>query len=120
MVLEKITSADDIQKLSESIYANIERYIGKQNFAGQLDINGILHVLPDCNPKIISSLRGAIMALYRSANIKDFLGADKLSLVKFKEGIEKLINEDKIDDKVKKLQLEWFIGNLEDIIKRLG
>ncbi len=120
VVLEKITSADDIQKLSESIYANIERYIGKQNFAGQLDINGILHVLPDCNPKIISSLRGAIMALYRSANIKDFLGADKLSLVKFKEGIEKLINEDKIDDKVKKLQLEWFIGNLEDIIKRLG
>ena len=119
VVLEKITSADDIQKLSESIYANIERYIGRQNFAGQLDINGILHVLPNCNSKIISSLRGAIMALYRSANIKDSLGADKLSLVKLKEGIEKLIAEDKINDKVKKLQLEWLIGNLGDIIRRL-
>ena len=119
VVLEQVSTPEDIKKLTTSIQVNIERYVGKGNFAGQLDIVGILKVLPECDSEIISELRGAIMELYRSINIVDFLAADKPALISFKEGIKQLIADDEIKDKIKVLQLEWFIGNLDEIILKL-
>lgn len=119
VVLEHVSTPEDIKKLTTSIQVNIERYVGKGNFAGQLDIVGILKVLPECDSEIISELRGAIMELYRSFNIGDFLAADKPALISFKEGIKQLIADDEIKDKIKVLQLEWFIGNLDEIILKL-
>ena len=118
-ISDDISSPQDIQKLVKNIRANSSRYIGRQNFAQQLDIDGLLKTLPKCNAKIICELRGTILGVYSSINIKEFLSGDKLSLVKLKEGIGKLLAENKIDDKVKKLQLEWFVSNLSDIIQRL-
>lgn len=120
VVLERISSPDDVQKLADSICNNFERYVGGRDFAGRLDMDGILKTLPRCSPTIINSLRGAFIDLYRSVNINDFLAADKPALTLLKEGIVKMIADGKIDDKVKALQLEWFIGNLEDIITRLS
>lgn len=120
VVLGKISSPDDVKKLADSICDNFERYVGGRDFAGRLDIDGILDTLPNCNAGLIGRLRGAIMQLYRSVNIADFLAADKPALALLKEGIVKMIADGKIDDKVKVLQLEWFIGNLEDIITRLS
>ncbi len=120
IVLEQISTLEDIKKLVESIRANIEGYIGKRKFAGQLDIAGLLKVLPICSAKLISDLRGAFLELYRSVNINDFLGADRDSLILLQEGIKGLITDGRIDDKIQKLQLEWFIDNLNGIIDRLS
>lgn len=120
VVLGKISSPDDVKKLADSICDNFERYVGGRDFAGRLDIDGILKTLPSCSTSIISSLRGAFIELYRSVNINEFLAADKPALTLLKEGIAKMIADGNIDDKVKTLQLEWFIGNLEDIITRLS
>lgn len=120
VVLGKISSPDDVKKLADSICDNFERYVGGRDFAGRLDMDGILETLPNCNAGLIGRLRGAIMQLYRSVNIADFLAADKPALTLLKEGIAKMIADGKIDDKVKALQLEWFVGNLEDIITRLS
>lgn len=120
VVLGKISSPDDVKKLADSICDNFERYVGGRDFAGRLDMDGILETLPNCNAGLIGRLRGAIMQLYRSVNIADFLAADKPALTLLKEGIAKMIADGKIDDKVKALQLKWFIGNLDDIITRLS
>lgn len=120
VVLERVSSPDDVKKLANSISNNFERYVGGRDFAGRLDIDGILKTLPSCSTSIISSLRGAFIELYRSVNINEFLAADKPALTLLKEGIAKMIADGNIDDKVKTLQLEWFIGNLEDIIARLS
>lgn len=120
VVLERVSSPDDVKKLANSISNNFERYVGGRDFAGRLDIDGILKTLPSCSTSIISSLRGAFIELYRSVNINEFLAADKPALTLLKEGIAKMIADGNIDDKVKTLQLEWFIGNLEDIITRLS
>ena len=120
VVLERVSSPDDVKKLANSISNNFERYVGGRDFAGRLDIDGILKTLPSCSTSIINSLRGAFIELYRSVNINEFLAADKPALTLLKEGIAKMIADGNIDDKVKTLQLEWFIGNLEDIITRLS
>ena len=120
VVLGKISSPDDVKKLADSICDNFERYVGGRDFAGRLDIDGILKTLPSCSASIISSLRGAFIELYRSVNINDFLAGDKPALILLKDGIATLIKNGKIDDKVKVLQLEWFVGNLENIITRLS
>ena len=120
VVLGEISSPDDVKKLADSICNNFERYVGERDFAGRLDIDGILKTLPSCSVSIISSLRGAFIELYRSVNINDFLAGDKPALILLKDGIATLIKNGKIDDKVKVLQLEWFVGNLEDIITRLS
>lgn len=119
IVLEKVSTPEDIKKLTNSIQENIERYIGKGNFAGQLDVVGILKVLPDCSSEVIYKLRVAIVELYRSVNIGDFLAADKPALISLKEGIKQLIVDDEIKDKIQVLQLGWFVGNLDDIILKL-
>lgn len=94
--------------------------MGRRKFAEQLDIVGILKTLPECSAKLISSLKDAIIELYRSVNIRDFLADDKTALLSLKNGIEQLITDDKVNDKIKKLQLEWFFGKLEEIIYRLN
>ena len=60
------------------------------------------------------------MEIYRSVNIGDFLMEDKPALIILKDGIDDLLRCNKINDKIKKLQLEWFLGNLEHIISGLN
>lgn len=120
VALGKIASPDDVKKLSSIVYDNIEKYVGSREFAGKLDIEGLLKIFPLCAPKVIEGLRGAIMAVYRSVNIRDFLASDVSALTSLKNGISRLFEEGKIDDKVKGLQLKWFTGNLEEIIKILS
>ena len=60
------------------------------------------------------------MEIYRSVNIGDFLMEDKPALILLKDGIEDLLRGNRINDKIKKLQLEWFFKNLEDIISELN
>ena len=120
VVLEQIESVDDIQKLSENIYKNRDKYIGNRKFASELDIAGLLRVLPECHPSLIERLRGSIMEIYRSVNIGDFLMEDKPALILLKDGIDDLLRGNRINDKIKKLQLEWFFKNLEDIISELN
>lgn len=120
VVLEQIKSVDDIQKLSENIYKNRDKYIGNRKFASELDIAGLLRVLPECHPSLIERLRGSIMEIYRSVNIGDFLMEDKPALILLKDGIDDLLRGNRINDKIKKLQLEWFFKNLEDIISGLN
>ncbi len=112
----KISTIEDIQKLIKSIYSNIKTYTRKRSFAAQLDIEGILKTLPECTPKIISGLRGAFIGLYRHVNINDFLLTDKSALVSLKEGLEKIITLGKVGDKIKRLQLEWFVNSIEEIL----
>lgn len=88
-------------------------------FASKLDIRGLLNVLPNCQSSQISELRGAIINIYNSANIANFLSSDKESLTKIKKGIEEVINKKLINDKIKLLQFEWFVNNINSIIKRL-
>ena len=60
------------------------------------------------------------MEIYRSVNIGDFLMEDKPALILLKDGIDDLLRGNRINDKIKKLQLEWFFKNLEDIISELN
>ena len=60
------------------------------------------------------------MEIYRSVNIGDFLMEDKPALILLKDGIGDLLRGNRINDKIKKLQLEWFFKNLEDIISGLN
>lgn len=60
------------------------------------------------------------MELYRSVNISEFLMADKSALISLRDEIVKMIADNYINDKIKILQLQWFAGNLSDIIGRLS
>lgn len=120
VVLKKIKRINDVQNLAENIYNNRDKYISKRKFASELDIAGLLKVLPECSSRVIDSLRGAIIGVYSYTNIGEFLSGDKGALITLKNGIETLIAGDKISDKIVKLQLEWFQKDLNDFIEKLN
>ena len=119
-MLTKISVVDDIDKLAQIIPRNVSKYIAEGNFARQLDIKGALTALPKCSAAVISEFRGAVMGIYSFANVNQFLSGDRPYLILLKDGIENIIEDVKREDKIKALQLEWFVGNLNDIISRLN
>lgn len=100
------------------VIKNYGQYYNKESFANDLDITRLADMFFACSPEQKQSLRGAFQAVYRTGNIKQFLANDISSLEELRNRI-KLDMEQEIEDKVQKLQYEWFIRNLDDILHRL-
>ena len=73
-----------------------------------------------CSAKEIGDIRRVFRSMYSSVNIGEFLSGDRENLEFLKEEVQKLKNDYDGFDKIQKKQIEWFIGNLEEIIQKLS
>ncbi len=87
-------------------------------FTYNLDIQRLAKMFFESTPEQKDNIRGAFLSVYRVANIKQFITDDYSSI----EALRSIIEADaqKETDKVQKLQYEWFISNLNDILKKLA
>ena len=59
------------------------------------------------------------MNFYRAANIAEFLSCDMDALEELQVGLQKIIDDNAIKDKVVLQQIKWFAKNVSNIIYRL-
>lgn len=114
-------SVEDMDRFSEQILDNKDKYINQHAFLKRIDIGKFVDVIKLCSSEQINNLRISIGTVYSFSNINEFFMDDKLALVELKNGINKLLlSENDICDKIKRLQLLWFSNNLSKILERLG
>ena len=113
-------SVKDIDTFSEHIRDNRNKYISQRAFLKRIEVTKLLSVIEQCSSKQIDNLRRSIGTVYSFSNINEFFMEDKASLLQLKDGLLMLLeSENRIRDKVKRLQLSWFANNLERILEKL-
>ena len=79
-----------------------------------------MRILPNCSALQIWRFRIAFLSVYNSSNIADFLSEDLPVLQDFLKGIQDIIADESIDDKIIKQQFRWFEKYLGEVISRLN
>ena len=86
-------------------------------FARNLDIQKLAQMFADSTPAQKNDIRAAFLSVYRTVNIKQFITDDYSSIEELLESIKR--DSESQSDKIQKLQYEWFVENLTDILQRL-
>lgn len=101
------------------IIENENAFYSRGAFASDIDIEKIAQMFFDSTPEQKDQIRGAFLTLYRTGNAKSLLPHDIDYIVR----LNKLIKTQRsgtVGDKIQELQYDYFISNLEDIIKNLS
>lgn len=117
--LSTINDANGVKSLIDTISTNHSQFLSNRSLMDGINVGGLLHALPDCTSAQISELRSAIMNFYRAANIAEFLSCDMDALEELQVGLQKIIDDNAIKDKVVLQQIKWFAKNVSKIIYRL-
>ena len=96
-----------------------QEYFETGKLAANLDIPRMIDMFLASAPDQMDDIRYGFMRTYRSANIGQFLSADKDALVQLRKGILEGTNTHELD-RVQRLQCEWFADNLLEIIEKLA
>lgn len=103
----------------DSFVKNKYSFYKQKTFAAQLDIKRLSEMFKGCTAEQKQDIRRTFVEMYRVGNIRGFLINDK-------ESIELLLDYIKgdrtgdIGDAIQKLQYDWFIQNLEEIVRKLS
>ena len=73
--------------------------------------------LEKATAKQVSNFRRGILSTYDIGNIRDFLPEDKDALIELKVVVQELLDNNKGEDKVVKLQYTWLLGNIEKVME---
>ena len=98
----------NIDTLKENLY--------KKGFACRLDITRFVEMLKLSSSKQISTIRELFVNLYRNKNHTLILDDDKAALIEMHKKGTVLLEYEKYD-KIQKMQVKWFVQNLESIIE---
>ncbi|MBQ6980293.1 MAG: hypothetical protein IJQ07_06580 [Clostridia bacterium] len=110
---------DTLPEFKSFIQKNKDRFVNERVFAKELNNYNLVNMLENCSAKQIYEVRSIFNTVYSFSNIGDFFADDKESLIDLKQRIEMLLNQSTTIDKIQKLQLKWFISNLDNYISRL-
>lgn len=117
--LSNIHDASGVKSLIDAISANQGRFLTNRSLMNGINIEELLRVLPECTAALISELRSAIISVYRASNIAEYLSGDISALNELLNGLQKIIDNNIVTDKVMLQQFKWFVTNVADIIYRL-
>ncbi len=121
---EELFTMDNSDKKVENFidyaYSHKDEIIGNGSFVREINIQNFVDFLKGCSAQEIGDIRGVFLSIYASVNIGEFMSGDKENLELLKDELQKLKNNYTGFDKIQKKQIEWFIGNLEDIIQKLS
>jgi len=120
-VLDFDYSAMDIDRLSKQIRDDRDNYISQHAFLKRIEVPKLISAIEQCSSEQIDELRRSIVSVYSFSNINEFFMEDKSSLLQLKDGLTELLSSEKdIGDKVKRMQLTWFISGLGRILDKLS
>ena len=94
-------------------------FLHNGRFARLFNIKRLADMFSKCTPNQKDRIRGAFLAVYRINNIRDFFTADILAISELRKFIQSDMGKEKTD-RIQKLQYEWFLEYLDDILQRLS
>lgn len=103
----------------DSIVKNEYRYHIQKSFAAQFDMKRLSEMFKGCTAEQKQDIRMTFVEMYRVGNIRDFLINDKESIELLLDYIKSDRTSD-IGDAIQKLQYDWFIQSLEEIVRKLS
>lgn len=114
-------SVKDMNTFSKQIRDDKDKYISQRAFLKRIDVPKLLSAIEQCSSEQIDNLRRSIGTVYSFSNINEFFMEDKSSLLQLKDGLAALLSRKKsIGDKIKRLQLSWFVDSLDRILEKLN
>lgn len=121
---EELFTMDNSDKKVENFidyaYSHKDEIIGNGSFVREINIKNFVDFLKNCTAQEMGDIRGVFLSIYASVNIGEFMSGDKENLELLKDELQKLKKNYTGFDKIQKKQIEWFIGNLEEIIQKLS
>lgn len=91
----------------------------QESFAAQLDMKRISEMFRNSTAQQKDQIRGTFIEMYRAVNIKSSLASDKESIAQLLEFVRS-DQTGEVGDAIQRLQYEWFIENLEEIVRKLA
>ena len=110
---------ESIEKFYNEIIKKRDDYVSKRIFARRFDNEKLVKMLESCSAFQIENIRRCFRSVYSFSNINEFFSEDKESLIDLKQKVETLLSTSTKLDKIQRLQLKYFVSNLEDYINRL-
>ena len=112
---------ENIDVIIKTIRDNRDDYVNQHTFLKRVDVTKLIDMIKQCNSQQIDDLRININAIYSYSSISEYFREDKLSIIELKNGVsELLLSESNNGDKIKAMQLSWFVDSLENILKELS
>ena len=91
----------------------------QESFAAQLDMKRLSEMFKSSTATQKQQIRCAFIEMYRTGNIRSFLANDKENIEQLLEFVKNDRSED-VGDAIQRLQYDWFIHNLEEILEKLS
>jgi len=109
---------DDLENFIENTNNKSSRFINYGCFAKMFDNDKLIELIKECTAKQLNDLRTLFLSVYSFSNLYDYFSFDIDSLQDLKNKLDSLNNYSKFD-RIQKLQIRYFISNIDDILKRL-
>lgn len=111
-------TSESLAKFDEYIRTNFLTILADGAFASKFDIDKFSSFLQSCSARDISFINGIFRSVYRHPSASQLLQCDFDSLVNLKKKIEDILKLPNHDN-VAKMQLRFFVGNLENVLNLL-
>lgn len=109
---------EDTKALYDYAAKNDGLFRMKGSFAKNFDIPRLAELFSACSPEQKNNIRGAFLGIYRPSNIKSFMAIDLDAIEELLQLIQAGVEEQ--TDGIQKLQYEWFVANLTEILNKLN
>ena len=114
-------NVEDMDTFSKQIRDSRDKYISQRAFLKRIEVPKLLSVIELCSSEQIDNLRRSIGTVYSFSNINEFFMEDKSSLLQLRDGLVAFLSSKKsVGDKIKRLQLSWFVDSLNQILEKLN
>lgn len=114
-------SVGNMDTFSKQIRDNRDKYISQRAFLKRIEVPKLLSAIEQCSSEQIDNLRRSIGTVYSFSDINEFFMEDKSSLLELRDGLATFLSSEKsIGDKIKRLQLSWFVDGLDRILEKLN
>ncbi len=109
---------ESIKELSKYIFEKRGNLLAGGFVAKYLENDKLIEMLYKCSSRDITELRKIYYHVYNSSNIGEYLSGDLSTILDLKEKLQNIIY-DEYFDKIQRLQIKYFINNLEEIVQKL-
>ncbi len=102
------------------VIKNESKVVYGHRFISKFDVQKLLDMIYQSTPCQIDEFRGILLAIYRHATKAQFIEDDCIFMEELKHAIKERIAHEGPIDRIKKLQIQYLLDNLEDFINQLS
>ena len=113
-------SPESVNDFCKNVNEHVRSFSDRHCFASLFNIKKLIALLKIASPQQIFEIRNSFENVYYMSNIEEYFADDLDSLRKIHTGIQNLLSKKDVNDKVARLNLDFFSEDLLSHIERLS